>query len=222
MCKTLQDTANTNNAQWNNLPAFVSKYSSFNTKVSELNSLKEVQEKNITGFAVSKSNRKADMIEKTLKVISGLKAYSLDKNDPVILNEISYTPSNLETTRDEEVASKCQIVHDRANSIIALLNEYGIIADDLTVLQSSIGDYSASSQLPASKIDERHAVTERIGEVVTDIKKTLAVMDNLVNTLNDKTPAFVLTYNNSRAVNSLKGGHASNGENKPVKDPQVK
>ena len=89
-------------------------------------------------------------------------------------------------------------------------------------MQSAIGNYSATSQLPASKIDERHAVTERIGEVVNELKETLVVMDNLVNTLNDKTPAFVLTYNNSRAVNSLKGSHASNGVNKPAKDPQTK
>ncbi len=221
MCVTLQETANTNNQVWNNLTAFVSKYSVFNTKVSELNSLKEVQEKNITGFAVDKSNKKSGMIEKTLKVIAGLKAYSLDKNDPVILNEISYTRSKLESARDEEVASKCQIVHDRANSVLTLLADYGIVADDLTELQSSIGNYSVTSQLPSSKIDERQAVTARIGDVINEIKETLGVMDNLVNTLNDKKPDFVLTYNNSRAINALKGGRSSNGENKSVANPSA-
>lgn len=215
MCVTTQETTNANNSSWSGLTAFGNKYSVFNSKVSELNSLKEIQEKNLTGFAKDKSNKKDLMIDKTFKVIAGVKAYALDKNNPVILNEVSYTKSDLVTARDEEVAGKCQIVHDRANTVISELPDYGITAADLSELQSFIGNYSASSQLPAAKVDERAAVTKRMADVIDELKGVLDILDNLVLTLKDSKPDFVEKFKNSRDVAELKGGRSIQKNNKP-------
>jgi hypothetical protein len=210
ICVTTQETTNSNNSSWSGLPAFGNKYSVFNSKVSELNSLKEIQEKNLTGFAKDKSNKKNLMIDKTIKIIAGVKAYALDKNNPVIFNEVGYTRSELSSARDEEVAGKCQVVHDRANMVISELPDYGITTADLTELQSLIGNYSASSQLPAAKVDERQAVTSRMGDVINEIKEVLGVMDNLVLTLKDTQPDFAEKFKNSRTVAELKGSRPTN------------
>lgn len=218
MCVTTQETTNANNSSWSGLAAFGNKYSVFNSKVSELNSLKEIQEKNLTGFAKDKSNKKNLMIDKAIKIIAGVKAFALDKNIPVILNEVSYTKSDLVIARDEEVAGKCQVVHDRANSVISELSDYGIVVSDLTELQNFIGNYSASSQLPAAKVDERAAVTARMADVIDELKEVLGVMDNLVITLKDSQPHFAEKFKNSRTIAELKGGKSANEKIKSGKN----
>ena len=206
MCVATKTTLDNHNATWAATPAFVTQNTDFNLKLSTLQSLKTGQETDITGYAVDKAGKKQDMIDKTMGIIGGLKAYALAENNNVLLEEINYSESDLKQTRDELVASKCQIVQDRAITYSADLLNYNIADGMIAEQQTAIGDYSASSQLPSTKEDARQVITSQIDGTISEIRGVLEIIDSLVKTFEATQPAFVEEYFNSREIYDLGRG----------------
>ena len=213
MFVTVQGTANNNNAAWMGVAGFVTQFGFFNTKVSEIQSTRNIQIGDISGFTVEKAVKKAEMITDTLKVSKGVVAFALATNNPGLKEQVDYSKTDLEGARDELVAGMCQIVHDRANDNILALADYNIVAADLTALQTSIGDYGLVSQLPSQKGDIRQAATALIPVQISEAKGILKIMDAIVETLKDSQPEFYSEYFNSREIYDLGGG--GGGEEPP-------
>ncbi len=206
MCVATKTTLDLHNPTWAGTPAFVTQDTDYNLKLSTLQSLKTLQETDITGYAVEKGAKKEDMISKTMGIIGGLKAYALAESNNVLLEEIDYTESDLKGTRDELVASKCQIVQDRANTFGLVLLGYNVTAAMITDQQTAIGDYSVASQLPSTKEDARQVITSQIEGTIGQLRSVLEIIDSLVKTFEATQPAFVEEYFNSREIYDLGGG----------------
>lgn len=210
---TVQGTTNNNNAAWMGVAGFVTQFGFFNTKLSELQSTRNIQIGDITGFTVEKAVRKAEMIEYAMKVSKGVVAFALATNNPGLKELVDYSRTDLEGARDEIVSGMCQIVHDRANDNIAALADYNILPADLTKLQTRIGDYGVVSQLPSQKEDVRQSATELIPQLISEIKGVLKIMDAIVETMKETQPEFHSEYFNSREIYDLGGG--GGGEEPP-------
>ena len=122
------------------------------------------------------------------------------------LAEVNYSESDLKNTRDEHVASKCQIIQDRANTHALALADYNVTAGMITDQQTAIGDYSASSQLPNTVEDARQVVTTQIDGTIDQLRDVLKILDEIVKTFKATEPAFVEEYFNSREIYDLGGG----------------
>ena len=206
MCVSCKTTTDNKQLIWMGTPAFVTQYSIYNTDLSTLQSLKTAQEQNLKGFILDKAEKKGDMITRTMGLVSGLKAYAMTENNNVLLEEVSYSESDLKGTRDELVASKCQIVQDRAKTHELALAGYNVTAAMITDQQTSIGDYSVASQLPSTKEDARQVITSQIETTISKIRDVFKILDELVKTFKATEPAFVEEYFNSREIYDLGGG----------------
>ena len=213
MCVATKVTLDNNNPIWAGTPAMVTQTSDYYLKLSTLQSLKTAQEIDITGYAVDKGAKKQDMITQTMGLIGGLKAYAMAESNHVLLEEVNYSETNLKETRDEMVASKCQIIQDRANTHSLALVGYNVTAVMITDQQTAIGDYSASSQLPSTVEDAKQVVTTQIDGTISQLRDVLKISDEIVKTFKATEPAFVEEYFNSREIYDLGGG---GGEEPPT------
>ena len=214
MFKVVQGTVNNNLSVVSGITGFMTQDGLFNTKVSVIESTRNIQIGDISGFTVEKGMRKAEMITDTLKVSKGVVAFALATNNPGLKEQVDYSKSDLEDERDENVGGMCQIVHDRANENILELGDYNIVAADVTNLQTSIGDYGLVSQLPSQKGDIKQAATALLPTLFRETKDILKIMDAIVETLKETEPTFHSEYFNSREIYDLGGG--GGGEEPPT------
>lgn len=205
MVKTTQTTVNANAGAWSGVPLFVTHYANINSKVSALETARNLQLTNITGYSIDKGNKKAVMITATFKLINGLLPFAKDSGNVVLEKEADYSESDLKDYRDEDVAGVCQIVVDRANTNIAALAGVGIQPADVTDAQTKIGDYVLVSQMPSAMKDVREGATAAIPLIMTDIRTEFGILDPLVKNMD---PVFKSTYFSSRETYDLTGGGA--------------
>ncbi len=206
MCVATKNTIDANAGVWGGTPGFVTQNSAYNTQLATLQALKTAQAQSILGYATYKGVKENDMIAQTMILVSGLRAHALASGDVILLAEIDFTKTKLEGKRDERVASDCQIVQDRAVIHQAALGGYNVTGVQITEQQTSIGVYSASSQLPTSKEDEKQVYTAGIESTIKQLRATLVILDNIVNTFQPTSPDFYQQYYNSREIVDLGGG----------------
>ena len=205
MCGVVKTKCDSDPLAWNVVPAFVTQYSIFNTDMSALQALKTAQETDIKGFTTDKGVKRGDMEDKTIDLVNGLKGFALATSNNILLEEINYTKSDLRNARDEYVTSKCQIVQDRANTNAVALVDYNITAGMITDQQAAIGIYSAVSQMPSMKEDEKQAVTSQIAVTIGKLRDTLKIMDSIAKTFKNTNPTFMEEYFNAREIYDLGG-----------------
>jgi hypothetical protein len=206
MCVVVKTKCDSDPLAWNGTPAFVTQYSFFNTDLSVLQSLKTAQEQDIKGFTTDKHVKRGDMEDKTMDLVHGLKGFALATSNNILLEEINYTASDLRNDRDENITSKCQIVQDRANTHSLALVDYNITAGMITDQQAAIGIYSAVSQMPSTKEDEKQAITSQIGTTIGKIRDTFKILDEIAKTFKNTNPTFMEEYFNAREIYDLGGG----------------
>lgn len=212
MCVALSGTCDKFNSVWTTSGAFVASYTDFKSNVALLQETARLQLTEITGYAVDKADKKIDMIKNTMIVINGMKAYAIVKNNSVLLNEINYSKSDLENTRDELVAEKCQLINERALVLVAELAEYNLSNAQITLQQNSIASYKAISQMPSEKKDAKQYLTAKVEQTITLIREKLVVLDSLANTFKESNPDFVSEYFNSREIYDLGTRHENDEE----------
>lgn len=212
MSVSVKTVCDANSGVWSGTPGFVTAYSTFNTQLAAVQALGTAQEQSIKGFTTGKGVNKTDMIAKTLVLIAGIKAYALSSGNTVLFEEVNYSETVLKQTRDENIASRCQIVQDRAVINSVALAGFNITPVMITEHQTSIGVYSASSQLPSTKEDEQQVFTEGIATTIKQIIETFKILDNIAKTFTGVNEAFKTLYFNARETYDLGGG----GPKKPA------
>ena len=205
MCVAVKTKCDSDPSALNGTPAFVTQYSIFNTDLSTFQALRTAQEQDIKGFTTDKHVKRGDMEEKTMDLVNGLKGFALATSNNILLEEINYTKSELRNDRDENVVSKCQIVQDRANTNAVALADYNITAGMITDQQAAIGIYSAVSQMPSVKGDEKQAITSQIGTTIEKIRDTFKILDSIAKTFKNTNPTFMEEYFNAREIYDLGG-----------------
>lgn len=202
----VKTTCDGNASVWNGTPYFVTHYSNLNTKISELQALKTAQELDIKGFTLDKGGKKNDMISQTMTLINALVAFARAENNMILLEEVNYTKTDLDRARDEIIVSKCQIVQDRAITYMAQLAGINITNQMIIDHQASIGVYSAVSQMPSTKEDERQVITTQIDSTIGQIRDIFKILDPIAKTFSTVNATFMQAYFNSREIYDLGGG----------------
>ena len=139
MFLAVQKVCNDNNAVWGGVPAFVTAFGLFETGITNINSTRLQQEKDLKGIAEDKKVKEDDMIEKSLGLIGPLIAYANVTNNEPLRQEIDFSERELKRARDTILENKCQIVQDRANThSVDLIASYGVTALQITAQNTSI------------------------------------------------------------------------------------
>jgi hypothetical protein len=94
----------------------------------------------------------------------------------------------------------CQMVKDEAETILADLATYGIVAQDLANLQDAIEKYLEWLPKPRTAIVNRRNLTRQVAEYLDICAKKLAIMTVHVRMLESVDPVFYNTFLYSRKI----------------------
>lgn len=182
------------------VPAFLAafnKLAGFNAEI-----LADVggQETARTGVSKDKQTGKIYLTEVALKVANPTRAYATQIKNNTLRDEVDYAFTELSRLRDDQIAPRCQIIHDRAAANLAALAEYGVTAEKLEALQTAIDNFSAEVPKPRAARAARSVKTANLSDLFRQSKEVLTVMDDLTDIFKDDHPDFVAKYNKLREI----------------------
>ena len=182
------------------VPAFVTEFDKvkgFNVQISG-----EVggQEAPRTGIAKDKRTTKKELCDTTLGIAKPTRAFATNIGDNTLRDEVNCSFTELNRLRDDQLAPRCQIIHDRANANRAALADYGITNEKLENLQNKINNYTAESPKPRTARANRSIKTGNLNDLFRQSKSALKQMDDLIDNFAAENPEFVNTYKNLRKI----------------------
>ena len=216
MFYAVQKTLALNNALWSGTPALVSATTELDQNIVAIESCVERQVIDIRGFAKAKAQAETAMINLTLAVAGGVRAYATVSEDDVLAGKMSVTRSALLRHRDSVVAQHCQGIHTEATAVVASLAAYGITPAMLVDLQSAIDTYVAGNMAPRNAITLRKGSTSELKMLLKDTTKVLTKrLDALMELFAGTEPEFYRDYFNARVIVDL-GTGSGDGTVTPV------
>lgn len=182
------------------VPAFVTafnKVKGFNAQIADAAGAQETPR---TGIAKDKGTSKSTLAETVLIVAKPTRAFAVDTDNNQLREEVNYTFNKLMRLRDDQIAPRCQVIHDLAATNLAALAPYGITPEKLENLQNKIDSYLAETPKPRTARADRSIKTANLTELFRESKKALKQMDDLIDNFAADHPEFVATYKNLREI----------------------
>lgn len=207
MFYAVQKTLKENNAVWSGTPAMVTAAAEYDSNIKAIEGCVERQVIDIRGFAKAKAEAEGAMIDLTLSVAGGVRAYAQVVGDTVLMDKMNVTRTGLLRHRDAVVAQHSQAVHTEATAVLASLADYGVTAATLTALQTAIDAYVAAVSAPRHAILSRKGATAELKLLLKDTNKLLGKrLDGLMEQYRAANADFYRDYQNARVIVDLGTG----------------
>jgi len=185
---------------WNAVLAFANNVTLLKNKIDEIELIKEAQETDITGWAMDKKAKKLDIVKKAMVMAGGPKAYGLASSNNVLVQEVSYTRSELKKDRDTDFTTKVRVIFNKAKANKVELVNYGITDAMITAFDALIAEYEAMVQDPRSKIAERKSATKQLDVLMDEAEDIVEIMDGMVEQYAESNPDFYNSYKAARII----------------------
>jgi hypothetical protein len=214
MLLAMQAICNSNMAVLLLLPQFDQWFQALGNVVKEIKRLSEAQELDYKGKTETKNSKKNFLINNTMEVVRRTVAYAMVNDLYELKQEVDYTISDLIRCADTELRTICQVVNERATSVLTELASFGVTQAMLEDQQTAINDYFGEITKPREGIIGRKNATSAMKE---EFKKADDIVNNrldkLVAMLKTSNPEVYESYTNARIIIDL--GHGKkNGEYK--------
>ncbi|MCB0807263.1 MAG: carboxypeptidase-like regulatory domain-containing protein, partial [Bacteroidales bacterium] len=185
---------------WENLPAFSDLANKVKSIITAIQNLAQIQAADKKGLTVNKLQIQADLIRAAIKLVKAMKAYArISKND-VLFNEVSFTKSAMELSRDNQIHQDSLFILSKAQALETELLDYMIKTDDLTKVSDLALQYEeAMPQKRDADVIKKNATAQMDAEY-DEADKALADLDILVPIFEDDHPEFVSGYFDARII----------------------
>ena len=94
MYLAVQKVCADNTSVWSSLPAYATSFSTFEGKISNIESVRLIQEQDTTGIAVDKSVSKDELVDKAIEVSTSIHAYAVALGNNELLESITFQGAN--------------------------------------------------------------------------------------------------------------------------------
>jgi len=185
--------------------AFAGVLGTVKNKLVLINGLDQIGMGTTTGVTMDTNLLRATMSNIGIKCASAVVAFANSTNNNTLKAKVNYTISDLNKMKKDEVDDVCQTIHDETNTNIAGAGPFGIVAGDVTDLQTAIDLYRASIQKPRQAIISRSQAIDQMKEQIGSTVQNLlgGQMDKMVNTLKTANADFYSGYYKAREVIDL-------------------
>ena len=201
MMRTVQSLFRDHQDVLDAVPALESASNKLDNLLTELSIAIQVQQDGAQGETETKNRLKQTLVDTGLGIMGAVKALANDTNDGPLFDRVDYTPSGFGRLRDNALAEAAQSIHDAAFENKQQLEDYGILADDITVFENAITAYRGVISGPRVAVSEQKAQTERISQLVAQANDLLKnTMDNIMLQYKLEDPVFFNTYMSARAI----------------------
>jgi hypothetical protein len=229
MYRAVEQHCDNNSSIIEPIPALKNALIRFKAKISEIINLTQLTDLSIAGIVVSKSNRKQTLAQKATDIAGIVFAFaSATANEP-LKQEVNFKLSKLLGTRDDQLAPRCQNIHDKALENLDALKHYGIEEPQLADLQTAINNYSLTTPKPRLALSQRKTYNANLRRLFKESDEILKEqIDNLVVIFRQSNPDFLADYESNRIIidpakitTQLKGTVTAQADNRPIKNAQV-
>lgn len=181
--------------------AFQTAFTRFKANIAAI--LNAAQQKSAprTGVAADKTAARQTLCRTADTIAGYIFAYASSASNNTLKNEMDTTYAKLFKIRDEELAPRCQNIHDRGAENLSALADFGVTAALLANLQTAIDNYSAITPKPRTALSERKTNTANIAALLDANDHILEdQLDRLIELFRPANPDFVQTYETIRNV----------------------
>lgn len=168
--------------------AFVAAFNKIKAFNAQIIALVGGQEASRTGVAADKRAAESALMDATLKIAKIVRAFAADTGNNTLRDEVDLQPTDLKRLRDDQLAPRCQIIHDRATANLAALKDYGLTEVKLTDFQNKIDAYSSQVLKPRASRAERAVQPAQIENIFRESRKAFAITDDLIDNFADDHP----------------------------------
>lgn len=206
MYEAVSEVLDKNNTLVSSLQGLVIAKSAMVNKTLEIRQLNMIQLLTTKGKTQSKRMRKQLLADTSYGLAAAVQAYAAATEDTDLYALVNFTRTALRTQEDEELEQVCQVIHDKANGVLANLGDYGVDAVDLLNLQGLITAWSTQSQAPRLAISERKMATQTLPTLFKEADDILKKrMDKLMEKFRVSNRDFYDTYRYVRKI--INAGH---------------
>jgi len=201
MYKTVQSVCGSNEAVWNGVPAFVTAYDRFTTKVNELEQLVFVQGNGTVGVKKVKDKEREKTADLAHKIASALRVWAADSENTLLEEQLNFAHSDLYHKGSATTQHLLVRVRDAAIANAIDLIAYGITQPHIDELVTQVEQLSIMFGSTRNAIVDRGKNTKLIEEVIHEIDLLLrSKIDHLVEVLKDEHHDFAISYGKAREV----------------------
>ena len=195
---------------WTTNPVFSATYSSFKILIPLIEQNRDAQIVEITGVTTDKNAKKTIMIDKALFVANRVQSYATVAGNNELLENVSYSSSDLKKARDTDVVGICDTIASKANANVAALATYGITAAVITDLQTAITAYSTMISKPRTTRSLTKNATENLAVLFKQFDDLLTKrLDLDIEVFKTSKPDFYSQYQTARIIVSTGGSTSS-------------
>lgn len=198
--QTVEVTLETNQAVWQNLPAFVAAVEEFTAIIPEIQALAQTQASR-EGAANEKSYALASLGDTAFEVGAAVHAYAVTQQDYALEGRVDFSRSTIVYGRESSVVARVRDIHAAATAQLANLADYGITAAKLTAFKKKIDAFEDMQPKPRQQIATGSAATTNLqGQFRAADTILTKRLDNLVFQFKASAPDFFNAYQTARAV----------------------
>lgn len=184
------------------IPAFEAAIQKLKLIIGEVEKLRMLQDKDISGVTEHKHFTIDQLNERTLEVSGATFAYAEDQGDTVLKKLVDVKKDELNHKTPGEIVSVANTILTEAKKVVAAdLTKHGISPAELKEFEDMVTYFNGISESPRESIIDRSGATKRIGEL---FKQSSALrkntLDKLARQFKRKDPAYYLKYKGSRKI----------------------
>ena len=204
MYRAVETLLDNNAAKTGPITALATAITNFKNLIGEIDTAEQEKQTATTGKTASKGEAEAILISEAVTIAAGLKALGSVSNDKELLEMGSETKSSLYGTRDTDLVTKTQLIHDFANTNAVALADYGITPAMITSLQTRITNFNAALGTREESVALRVAAGAEVEGFFKDADNILLnQMDKIMEVFRESDTQFYNEYKNARVIRDL-------------------
>ena len=183
------------------VPAFSTSFNSFKSKVAAIIATVQQEDLITKGVTIDKSEAKKTLCQLAADIAAPIFAFASANNDNRLKQEVNFSYSDLYKSKDDQLAPRCQNIHDASTTNLAALTPYGITAATLTTFQTTIDNYKTKVPTPRNAAALKATIRTNLRNLIKETDKVLKEqMDKTVVGFKTTNPDFTKTYKTNRII----------------------
>jgi hypothetical protein len=160
------------------------------------------QESIITGgYSAEKQKATDTLVEYSMKIANAVYVYAIDKDDKILQSKVSVNKSMFYAGHANDVYTLAKNIYIEAKKHLSELADYGIVENDLALLDNAFPIYEDVINKPRIAKENRAVYTKNLKELFAYADSLLYDrLDKLVILFKTSAPDFYFAYKNARNV----------------------
>ena len=204
MYRAVETLLDNNAAKTGPIAALSTAITNFKNLIGEIETAEQEKQTATTGKTASKGEAEAVLISEAVTIAAGLKALGSVTNNKELIEAGGETKSSLYGTRDTDLVTKTQLIHDFANTNAIALADYGITPAMITSLQTRITDFNSALGTREESVALRVAAGAEVEGFFKDADNVLVnQVDKIMEVFRESDTQFYNEYKNARVIRDL-------------------